>query len=112
MGFLFLIELSITLLLLHYCSLVNGSNYFAGDFSRCYACSRQIVIVKNILVGTSLWYMYINVFIYPNVGSGVVLLAKQLKEGPRGTGYSLSIATGGEHFLNIHILNYTKSLCT
>lgn len=51
-------------------------------------------------------YLYI-----PDVGSGVMLLAKQLKEGPRGTGYSLSIATGEEHFLNIHISNYMKSLC-
>lgn len=52
--------------------------------------------------------MYLHI---PNVGSGVVLVAKQLKEGPRGTGCSLSIATGGKHFLNIRILNYMKSLC-
>jgi len=59
------------------------------------------------------FYMYVfYVFIYSDIGSGVMLLAKQLKEGPRGTGYSLSIATRGEHFLNICILNYKKSLRT
>lgn len=42
-----------------------------------------------------------------NVGSGVMLLARQLK-GPGGTGCSLSIATGAEHHINI--LNYMGNL--
>lgn len=61
---------------------------------------RQVAIVKNILVAALLGDI-------SNVGSGVMWLARQLK-GPRGTGCSLSIATGAEHPINV--LSYMGGL--